>query len=86
MPEPRQGAIPGAPYTDAEHQAYLLKNEEEWGQWIADPNGPGIFHNGALAYVAGSPVPVSNVEKYAYDKQGLVVRNPNAKKADKPSK
>jgi hypothetical protein len=31
-----------------------------------------IVHDGALAYVPGHAVPVSNVEKYGYHEQGLV--------------
>ncbi len=32
-----------------------------------------IVHNGVRAYNVGYPVPVSNVEKYGYLEQGLVL-------------
>ena len=33
-----------------------------------------IYHEGYVAYRPGMPVPVSNVELYKYDEQGLVER------------
>lgn len=39
-------------------------NEIEWGTWVAAEE---IFHNGAIAYREGQPVPISNVEKFGYD-------------------
>ena len=33
-----------------------------------------IYHEGYVAYRPGMAVPVSNVERYAYDEQGLVER------------
>jgi hypothetical protein len=43
----------------------------EYGTWVARED---IFHGSALAYVAGHPVPVSNVERHGYDELGLVER------------
>jgi hypothetical protein len=43
----------------------------EYGTWTARED---IFHGAALAYAAGQPVPVSNVETYGYDELGLVER------------
>jgi len=74
MGQPRQGTSQPNPLNDAELQAYKNANDLEWGVWIADPAGPGIYHEGALAYQPGAAVPVSNVARYAYDKQGLVVK------------
>lgn len=53
---------------------WVQRREEqakEYGQFVANTK---IYHNGSLAYLPGHPVPVSNVKKYAYDKQGLVDR------------
>ena len=33
-----------------------------------------IFHEGVRAHNEGDPVPVSNVKKYGYDRDGLVVK------------
>lgn len=74
MGQPRQGVQQPIPLNDEELAAYQAKVDEEWGVWIADPKGPGIFYNGALAYTPGSAVPVSNVKKYSYDKSGQVVK------------
>jgi hypothetical protein len=43
----------------------------EYGQWEATDR---IMFGNALAYDVGHPVPVSAVEMYGYDKQGLVKR------------
>lgn len=48
----------------------------EYGTWVATEQ---ITHLGALAYHEGDPVPVSNVERYGYDKQGLVKKRAAAK-------
>lgn len=47
------------------------RQREEYGEWVAVKR---IFHNGALAYTPGRPVPKSNVERHGYDKLGLVER------------
>lgn len=52
----------------------------EYGQWVA--KGPIMFGN-ALAYDTGHPVPVSAVETYGYDKQGLVERVATETEANK---
>jgi hypothetical protein len=41
----------------------------EYGTWVATAS---ISVNGTPAYNAGDPVPVSNVQKFKYDEQGLV--------------
>lgn len=46
------------------------KAEAEYGQFVAAQD---ITFNGVLAYPAGAPVPVSNVERYGYHEHGLVV-------------
>lgn len=58
----------------------LLKiQEHEYGTYVAVAP---ITHDGALAYLPGHPVPVGNVEKYGYDKDGLVEKvNTKAAKA-----
>lgn len=50
---------------------YRQAQEEEYGTWVAVQN---IYVGNALAYLAGHPVPKSNVEQHGYDQQGLVVR------------
>jgi hypothetical protein len=50
---------------------YAKAQEAEYGTYLA--NGP-IFHDGARAYNANDPVPVSNVDTYKYLEQGLVRR------------
>lgn len=45
--------------------------ETEWGTYIAIAP---ITFNGAPAYNAGAPVPVSNVKRHKYDEQGLVAK------------
>lgn len=53
--------------------------ETEWGTYVAlCPIG----HNGALAYNAGDPVPVSNVERHGYLEQGLVGKVGNKEAQD----
>jgi len=41
-----------------------------------------IYFNGLVAYRPGHPVPVSNVERYRYDEQGLVRRVDDVAPAD----
>lgn len=43
----------------------------EYGTWVARED---IYHGSALAYHAGQPVPVSNVEQHDYAELGLVER------------
>lgn len=47
------------------------QEEIEYGTFRA--SGP-IYVDGTLAYVKGHAVPISNVRKFGYDKQGLVER------------
>lgn len=54
-----------------ELQAYRAERDAEWGQWVAADQ---IWHDGALAYDAGQPVPVSNVQRHRYDMSGQVRR------------
>lgn len=52
-----------------EQRDYLEAQLAEYGKYVANQN---ITFNGALAYRAGQPVPVSNVEKHDYLTLGLV--------------
>ena len=52
-------------------QVYAEAQAEEWGQFVAKVK---IYYDGVLAYDVGYPVPVSNVEKFDYEEQGLVER------------
>jgi hypothetical protein len=56
--------------------AFAKAQAEEYGTFVA--KGP-IYHDGALAYTEGHPVPKSNVERHKYEEQGLVSK---VKKAD----
>jgi hypothetical protein len=58
---------------------YAKAQAEEYGTFVA--KGP-IYHDGALAYTEGHPVPRSNVERHKYEEQGLVSK---VKKADAAS-
>jgi len=51
---------------------------EEYGQFEAVTP---IYHGTAMAYDTGHPVPVSNVELYGYEKNGLVRRVASKSKA-----
>lgn len=52
----------------------------EYGTFVAAED---IFHLGALAYAAGHPVPVSNVELHRYEEIGAVRRVAKAEPASK---
>jgi len=80
QPELRQG-VSQPISTDAELERYRKQQLLEWGVWIADPDGPGIFIDNVLAYAPGHSVPVSNVQKYGYDKDGQVVKRVPDKEA-----
>lgn len=56
---------------DPELAARLEAQRVEYGTWRA--KGP-IYAGTALAYRAGDPVPVSNVERWKYDEMDLVVK------------
>lgn len=64
----------------AKVDARANSQELEYNSYVA--NGP-IYHDGALAYVAGSEVPVSNVKAHKYVEQGLVSEVGKAKTSDK---
>ena len=65
------------PFTaDQEFQDYLAAQAKEYGTYIATAD---IYVGNALAYRAGDPVPVSNVEKHGYDKDGLVAKTSSSK-------
>lgn len=51
--------------------AWRASQIEEYGSWVAAVD---IYHGNALAYVAGDPVPASNVKQYDYDVKGIVRR------------
>lgn len=51
--------------------AWRASQVEEYSAWVAASD---IYHGRALAYVAGDPVPASNVIAYNYDRDGLVKR------------
>jgi hypothetical protein len=55
-------------------KAYEKRAEEELAEYGTFVATADISFNGAPAYRVGHPVPVSNVEKYRYDEQGLVRR------------
>jgi hypothetical protein len=59
-----------APVATPEEVAKLAEEQTtEYGTYFAVAP---IAFNGAPAYNAGDPVPVSNVKKYGYDTDGLV--------------
>lgn len=65
------------PFTaDEELAAYQAAQTEEYGTYVATAD---IYAGNALAYRAGDPVPVSNVEKHGYDKEGLVAKTSTSK-------
>jgi len=55
-------------------KAYEKRAEEELAEYSTFVATADISFNGVPAYRAGHPVPVSNVEKFRYDEQGLVRR------------
>jgi hypothetical protein len=62
----------GTPLATADEvKVRAAEQKKEWGTYVAI--GP-IHHNGVLAYTAGDPVPVSNVELHGYDNDGLVAK------------
>jgi len=58
----------------ATKKAYERRAEQELAEYSTYVATATILHNGAPAYRAGHPVPVSNVRKFRYDEQGLVKR------------
>lgn len=62
----------GGPVATAEEVSELrAAQESEYGTYVALQN---ISFNGAIAYLAGDPVPVSNVKKHDYEATGLVAK------------
>jgi hypothetical protein len=57
------------PSTPEEVEQLRAAQEDEYGVWVAVTP---IAFNGALAYLPGDPVPVSNVKAHGYDKAGAV--------------
>lgn len=65
----------------AELDDYAADEAKQWGTWVAKTD---IGFGNTLAYRAGDPVPVVNVEAYGYEKQGLVEKTtPDSKSAEK---
>jgi hypothetical protein len=56
--------------TPEETAKHVEAIQAEWSKWVAVDS---IYVGSALAYNRGSIVPVSNVKRHGYDKQGLVV-------------
>lgn len=56
------------PLTTEQYQQALA---DDYGQYVAKQP---IYHDGALAYDTGHPVPASNVKLHGYDKNGLVAK------------
>jgi hypothetical protein len=60
------------PFTaDQELQDYRAAQAKEYGTYVASSD---IYVGNALAYRTGDPVPVGNVERHGYDKDGLVTK------------
>ena len=57
--------------TPEETQTFRSAQEKEWNTYVAVQP---ISFNGSPAYNPGDPVPVSNVERYGYEADGLVVK------------
>ena len=62
---PYEGLLPAAA---VEHIQAL---EKEYGAWVA--TGP-IYMGSALAFAPGAQVPISHVERFKLDEQGLVAK------------
>ena len=67
------------PFTaDQELQDYLAAQIKEYSTYVATAD---IYVGNALAYRAGDPVPIGNVELHGYDKDGLVAKTASTSKA-----
>ena len=66
-----EAVAPTVDATPEEVKSFREKQAEEWGQFVAVQP---ITVNGVLAYLAGDPVPASNVERHKYLEQGLVAK------------
>lgn len=51
-----------------------IRAEQEIAEYSTWRAKVPIYHEGSIAYQPGHAVPVSNVELYKYDEQGLVER------------
>lgn len=60
-----------SPPLDAAARDLIAAQAKEYGTYVAAQD---IYIGLALAYRAGDPVPVSNVETHGYDKNGLVAK------------
>lgn len=69
MTQPMEFTSGAQTFEDA--MAWRASQVEEYGSWVAAQD---IYHGNALAYVAGDPVPATNVKAYDYDVKGLVRR------------
>jgi hypothetical protein len=56
---------------DQQLQDRIAAQAKEYGTYVATAD---IYVGNALAYRAGDPVPVGNVERHGYDKDGLVAK------------
>lgn len=61
-----------SPAPDAAARDLIAAQSKEYGTYVATQD---IYVGVALAYRAGDPVPVSNVEAHGYDKNGLVAKS-----------
>jgi hypothetical protein len=59
------------PDSVAEAEARRQEQIKEYGTYVAVVD---ISHGNAVAYRAGHPVPISNVERWGYDKLGYVAK------------
>ena len=59
---------------DSAQKAYEARAKAEAAEYSTFRAKVPIWHEGFIAYQPGHPVPVSNVERYHYDEQGLVER------------
>ena len=67
------------PFTaDQELQDQIALVAKEYGTYVATAD---IYVGNALAYRAGDPVPIGNVERHGYDKDGLVAKVATTTKA-----
>jgi hypothetical protein len=69
MSSPHQ-ALFDDPDEAAAFHTYRIAQMREYGTWVAAAN---LYIDGVLAFVAGSPVPVSHVERFGWDTDGSVV-------------
>jgi hypothetical protein len=71
MTDPKTTATSVPLATPEETKAQAEEQLREYGTYVATQV---IYHNGVIAYRPGDSVPVSNVEKWGYADQRLVVK------------